>query len=668
MTGKIIPFKRVRYHWSLYLFVVPTVLLIALFQYYPAASGIYHSFFRWNGQDISEFIGLTNFTDLMKNLDFWRSFKVALTLGFFNVVKMIPALIAAVCINRCRSERAQYIYRIFFIIPMVIPGLVAALIWRSFFFEATNGYLNRFLVSTHLLDVLAWLDLKLGWGGIFTRDVLPVWLGDPRQILTACIIWGFPWIASFAVLTHLARLQAISKDLYEAADLDGVNWWSKFWHIELPLLSGSIYLLLVFVVIDTLKDAGMILALAGIEGGPGGVVTVPALFMMRKAFIEQNLGAACAVGVVLTLVVMTLQKIIGAAPELKTKAPRTAWLIKIAILVFVWSMALAIRTGPATAYVLGAGSVWFLFGDFLRKGYERLVAPWIEKCRLIVRRAPGLPGRDSRFKESMLRFSKHAFLWVLLAFALLPLLLMALVSFKSNQQFYLAPTTLTLPLHCENWTRAWHQVSPALANSLFISITATAASLGFGLCGAYFFARYRLPLSGALWNLMLILLMMPSIANLIPLFRLLSTMNLTNSLAGLIIVGISSGQVFAIFVLRGFIEDIPHDLFEAAEIDGASHLQQMRNVVIPLSGPILGTIAVTTFIGQWNEFILPLVLIRDADRLPIMVKLLYLAGEYLIEWGALMAGYTLASVPLILLFVFSMKLFIRGLSEGAVKG
>ena len=140
------------------------------------------------------------------------------------------------------------------------------------------------------------------------------------------------------------------------------------------------------------------------------------------------------------------------------------------------------------------------------------------------------------------------------------------------------------------------------------------------------------------------------------------------ALAALILVGAASGQVFSIFVLRNFVADIPSDLYEAAEIDGANHFQQLRNVVFPLSGPILGTVGVMQFVGAWNEFVLPLIVMRDQARLPVMVQLLRMSGEYIKFWGPLMAGYALASIPIILLFVFSMKLFVRGLTEGAVKG
>jgi len=169
----VVHWRQVRHHWEIYLFIIPTAVLLGLFVYYPAASGVFHSFYRWNGADISQFIGFKNYTDLLASSAFWDSFKVALILGLWNILKMVPALLVAVCIHRCRSTRLQFFYRTMFVVPMVIPGLVVVLIWRSFFFEATAGYLNRFLVTSHLFDVLVWLDRGLGWGGVFTTGGCP---------------------------------------------------------------------------------------------------------------------------------------------------------------------------------------------------------------------------------------------------------------------------------------------------------------------------------------------------------------------------------------------------------------------------------------------------------------------------------------------------------------
>ncbi len=676
MTPKKIKWSQLKYHWEIYLFIVPTLVLISLFQYYPAASGIFHSFFRWNGSDISEFVGFANYTDLVRQSAFWNSFKLAFILGGWNIVKMIPALIVAVCIHRCGSERAQYFYRALFVVPMVIPGLIVVMIWRSFFFEATSGYLNKFLLSSGLFGVLAHLDQMFNWG-VFIAGRMPAWLGDPKLIITSCVIWGFPWVGSFAVLTYLARLQSIGKDIYEAAEIDGVGWWSKFTRIELPLIMGSIYLLLVFVIIESIKDAGMILALVGLEGGPGGIATVPALFMLRKAFVEQQMGYACAVGIVLTIVVMVLQKLSTALMnwgQLTTnqKVSLRAGLLAFAVAGLIWGTA---PLKPVAVVVLLLSlpypailaAVTRPFASLLRarEGASR----GDEHVRRAIEREKNPYYRAGRaFGGGLLRFNKHFMIWAVLAFAFLPLYLMIIVSVKSNQQFYQAPAVLTQPMFWENWVTAWRLVTPPVANSMFLSITSTVLTLFFGLCSAYFFARARMPLSTFLWNAILILMMMPAIANLVPLFTLLRDLSLLNTLSALIIVGASGGQIFAIFMLRSFVSDIPQDLFEAAEIDGASHFRQMITIVLPLSGPILGTVGVMHFISQWNDFVLPLIVMRDHARLPVMVQLLRMAGEYIKLWGPLMAGYAIASIPIIILFVFSMKLFIKGMTEGAVKG
>jgi multiple sugar transport system permease protein len=252
--------------------------------------------------------------------------------------------------------------------------------------------------------------------------------------------------------------------------------------------------------------------------------------------------------------------------------------------------------------------------------------------------------------------------------ALLPVYLMLIVSVKDNVQFYSAPATITHPMHFANWLAAEKAVMPTVANSIVIAGSATLIALVVGIMGAYFFARLRLPAYGVLWNALLVLMMLPAIANLVPLFRLLRDLNLLNTLTALVLVGASGAVVFAVFVLRGFVADIPQDLFEAAEIDGASHARQLWVVVLPLSGAVLGTVGVTVFVNVWNDFVLPLIIMRDQDKLPVMVQLIRMSGEYIKWWGPLMAGYSLASIPVIVLFVMSMKLFIRGLTEGAVKG
>ncbi len=265
---------------------------------------------------------------------------------------------------------------------------------------------------------------------------------------------------------------------------------------------------------------------------------------------------------------------------------------------------------------------------------------------------------------------KHLAILILLGLELLPFYMMMQISLKDNDGF-IANTWLPSPPSqwvWQNYVDAIRLVAPYVANSVVVSVSATVGCLVVALFGAYFFARYKMPLSNVLWAIFLLLMLLPGVANIVPLFALLKQLNLLNTLWALIILGIAGGQVFCIYVLRNFIEDIPRDLFEAAEMDGASHVAQLFNVVIPMSGPIIGTLAILQFLGNWNDFLMPLIVLRDPELYTIGVGLIYLDGEYVKQWGKIMAAFFVASLPLIIIFLFTMKLFVRGLSSGALKG
>ncbi len=272
--------------------------------------------------------------------------------------------------------------------------------------------------------------------------------------------------------------------------------------------------------------------------------------------------------------------------------------------------------------------------------------------------------RHSRCAE----FSKHLVLWVTLFFAFVPMYLMLNISLKDNEQFARNPWLPEAPFHWDNYSKAWELIGGTIFNTAFVAISTTVLTLVFATIGAFFFARYRMPGSKFLFGIFMVLMMYPAVANMVPLFKLITSLGLYNTHFALILPAIAGGQAFNIFVLRNFIEDIPQDLFDAVEIDGGNMLCQIRHIVVPMSLPILGTLGILTIIGQWNNFVSPLLYLRDTNLQTISVALLNLEGEYTKHWGQLMAGYTIASLPLVLLFLFCMNLFIKGLSSGAVKG
>lgn len=265
---------------------------------------------------------------------------------------------------------------------------------------------------------------------------------------------------------------------------------------------------------------------------------------------------------------------------------------------------------------------------------------------------------------------KHVLIWLIMLVELFPLYMMIQISFKDNAEFLQNPW-LPSPIsewHWSNWAFGADLILPYIANTVFVAVTGTVVGLLIALLGAYFFARYKMPFGNVLWSAFLVLMLMPGVANIVPLFALLKSLNLLNTLWALIILGISGMQVFNTYLLKNFIEEIPKDLFEAAEMDGASHVRQLFNIVIPMSGPIIGTLAILSFLGAWNDFMMPLIILRDRELFTLGVGLIYLDGEYVKQWGKIMAAFFIASIPLIIIFLFTMKLFVRGLSSGAVKG
>ena len=271
---------------------------------------------------------------------------------------------------------------------------------------------------------------------------------------------------------------------------------------------------------------------------------------------------------------------------------------------------------------------------------------------------------SSRFPD----LGKHLFLLFIIACAFFPLYLMINISLKDNAQFMLNPWWPQAPFHWENYRVGWQYVGENIFNTTFVAFTTTFFSLGVGLLGAFYFARFKMPGSEFLFYVFLVLMLYPAGANMVPTFKLIASMGLYNSHWSLILLGIAGAQPFVIYVLRGFIEDLPDDLFDAAEIDGCSLLKQIQYVVVPLCLPILGVLCVLRVIANWNNFVGPLLMIRDLDKQLISVSLLHLEGEDIKQWGEMMAGYTIASIPLIIIFLLSMRLFIKGLTEGAVKG
>ncbi len=161
---KTITVSQLRHHWKLYLLLLPTMAFVLTFSYFPAVSGVYHSVFRWNGDDIAEYVGPANFRRAFTDPVLVKAFGIVMIFIAANLVKMIPSIITAVVIHRLVSERARYLYRVAFVIPMVIPAMVWLLVWKYFYdpnYGVLNAILNVEVGGVSLLGGLKQLDVAM---------------------------------------------------------------------------------------------------------------------------------------------------------------------------------------------------------------------------------------------------------------------------------------------------------------------------------------------------------------------------------------------------------------------------------------------------------------------------------------------------------------------------
>jgi multiple sugar transport system permease protein len=202
--------------------------------------------------------------------------------------------------------------------------------------------------------------------------------------------------------------------------------------------------------------------------------------------------------------------------------------------------------------------------------------------------------------------------------------------------------------------------------SLYVALASTALTLFFCSMAGYAFALFEFRFKGALFALVMGTMLLPSFMNMIPTFMIMDALGWIDEHRALYLPGAASA--FGIFLMRQYASTaVPRELVEAARMDGCGEFAIYRHVVLPLLKPALGTLGLVTFIGSWNNFIGPLVVMRSADRYTLPLALRSLQSTVNTEWGALMAGSAIATIPLLILFFFCSRQLIAGLTAGAVK-
>lgn len=292
------------------------------------------------------------------------------------------------------------------------------------------------------------------------------------------------------------------------------------------------------------------------------------------------------------------------------------------------------------------------------------------------RQAASLPTRlavrsklASRHKAALGRLVLYVLLTVGAVLTVTPFLWTIFTSFKEpGAIFDIPPIKPPRTLYWQNYTDALTAVPLArfFWNSAYLATVITVLRLATSAMAAYAFGRLRFRWRDHLFLLYLGTMMIPDQATMIPNFILMRFFHLYNTHWSLIIP--SATTAFGTFLLRQYFMTLPAELEEAARIDGCSRIGSLWRIILPLSKPALATLAILTFKGIWNWFLWPLIMLNDPDLFPIQVGLAFFQGQAETEWGMLMAGTTLAMLPVLLVFFLGQKYFVRGIALSGLGG
>ena len=273
-------------------------------------------------------------------------------------------------------------------------------------------------------------------------------------------------------------------------------------------------------------------------------------------------------------------------------------------------------------------------------------------------------------RRRAIRASHHLLLVVLSLLSLFPVILILSTALKTEQDVKVNPFGLFSSFSFENIVQAWTvgEFGSHLLDSVLLTIPSTVLTVVLSTMAGYAFARLPFPGRNILFYAVVLGLLVPFFAYMIPLYFQLRTMGMLDTLVGTILVLSTTGLAFGAFFMRAFFSDLPDELEQAARIDGASEARIFGQVMLPLATPGIGTLTVFTFLQNWNNFLVPLLYLPSGEYRPLTTGLYLFVGGRSVDIGPLAAGALITILPVVLLFILLQRQVTEGFLSGAVKG
>jgi raffinose/stachyose/melibiose transport system permease protein len=261
---------------------------------------------------------------------------------------------------------------------------------------------------------------------------------------------------------------------------------------------------------------------------------------------------------------------------------------------------------------------------------------------------------------------RELFLVLVAAIWWIPFWFLVTISLKPDLEALQSPLSLPHQIHLANFSTAWRQASlgRALLSSLLITSGSVIALIAIGSICAYSIARRPGKLSGALYLLFVLGIILPFQLGLVPTYAALRHLHLVGSYLGVILLYTGIWMPFSVFLYTGFVRALPKEYEEASRVDGASTLRTFRRVVFPLLRPVTGTVAIFTGLIVWNDFFLSLIFLNGTNRIPLPVAVYTFVGSFASRWNLIFAAVIVSLLPILTFFLVAQRQLIRGFTGG----
>jgi N-acetylglucosamine transport system permease protein len=608
---------------------VPLAIYV-VFVILPFVQAFYYSMTDWSGfSKKMNFVGLDNYVKLLQDGVFLKALGNNILLAVvLPPLTIVISLTLATLVTVGGPSQGEVkglaragIYRIISFFPYVVPAIVIGIIWAQMY-DPSNGLLNGILTSVGLSNFKSF-----------------AWLGDERTAMGASIfviVWS---MVGFYMVLFIAAIKGIPSDLYEAARIDGAGRFRTAISITVPMIRDNIRTAYIYLGILAL-DAFVYMQALNSNGGPNNSTLTISQDLLVTAFRKSKFGYASSMGGVMAIITLAFAALI--------------------FLVFY----LLFDRKPKPTLSAGAAAPRSSVRQVVRA--KPRVAPAAAAAQPVV-----VPPPRKFWTDGKVAGFSHASLIVWVVIVCLPLIWVLISSFKTTKEVFASPFNLPANWNFDNYISAWTTagIGTYFFNTVVVVGSALVIVMVLGAMCAYVLARFEFRGNKFIYYMMLAGLAFPIFLAIVPLFFVLKSFGVLNTLPGLIITYVAFALPFTVFFLYAFFKALPQEVAEAAAIDGAGPWRIFFQIMLPMARPGMASVAIFNFLGLWNQFLLPVALnTKDSNYVLSqgMAKFASQAG-YAVDFGALFAAVVITVLPVLAIYIVFQRQLQGSVSPSLLK-